>query len=126
MSLASTFWFYLLREGPPTCLRKGRQITQTDNGCLCCWNCVYQIYFTLMNCSKNLFIISSVCCRMKWDFNFALVPYGVRWRKYRRLFHQYFHVNTVYKYLPIQRREVHAFLRRLLVTPDNFLHHIQQ
>ena len=63
---------------------------------------------------------------MKWDFNFGFIPYGVRWRKYRRLFHHYFHVNMVNKYLPIQRREVHAFLRRLLVTPDNFLHHIQQ
>ena len=62
---------------------------------------------------------------MKWDFNFGFIPYGARWRKLRKLFHENF-IDTVYKYLPIQRREVHAFLHQLLVTPDNFLHHTQQ
>ena len=63
---------------------------------------------------------------MKWDFNFGFIPYGARWRKLRKLFHENFHIDTVYKYQPMQRREVHAFLCRLLVTPDNFLHHIRQ
>lgn len=62
---------------------------------------------------------------MKWDFNLGLLPYGVWWRKHRRSFHQHFHEGAVSKYMPIQKREVHAFLRRLLVTPDNFLHHIR-
>ena len=126
MSLASTLWFYALREGPPTCLIKDRQITQTEYECLCCWNCRYQIHFILIcNCSKNCFIIF-VCCRMRWDFDFAFLPYGVQWRKYRKLFHEYFNIKTVHKYQPIQRRGVHVFLRQLLVTPDNFLHHIRQ
>ena len=64
--------------------------------------------------------------RMKWDFNIAILPYGVGWRRHRRSFHHFFHINAVSKYLPIQRREVRAFLRRLLDTPDNFLHHIRQ
>jgi len=68
----------------------------------------------------------SVRCRMKCDFNMGVLPYGMWWRKHRKSFHEYFHMNAVSKYLPIQRREVHAFLRRLLDTPDNFLHHIQQ
>ena len=67
-----------------------------------------------------------VCFRMKWDFNFGLLPYGVWWRRQRRSFHQYFNINAVSKYMPIQKREVHAFLRRLLDTPDNFYDHIRQ
>jgi cytochrome P450 len=66
------------------------------------------------------------CFRMGWDFNLGFLPYGVLWRRYRRSFHQYFNIHAVSTYLPIQRREVHAFLRRLLDTPEDFLHHIQQ
>jgi len=62
---------------------------------------------------------------MGWDSLFSLIPYGPWWRKHRRLFHQYFHSNAVTKYQPIQRRETQAFLRRLLVTPDNLFHHIR-
>ncbi|KAF8815532.1 cytochrome P450 [Phlegmacium glaucopus] len=63
---------------------------------------------------------------MKSDFNMAFLPYGLNWRKHRKSFHKYFHLDVVSKYLPIQKREVHAFLRRLLITPDNFRHHIRQ
>ena len=68
----------------------------------------------------------SVRCRMGWDFSTPLMSYGVQWRKRRRSFQEYFRANEVHKYLPIQRREMHAFLRRLLVTPENFVHHIYQ
>ena len=68
----------------------------------------------------------NACFRMKWDSNISLMPYGVWWRRHRRSFHQYFNISAVSKYLPIQRREVRAFLRRLLDTPDDFLHHIEQ
>ena len=67
-----------------------------------------------------------VCFRMGWNFNFGLLPYNMWWRRHRKSFHQYFNINAVSKYRPIQRREVHAFLRRLLDTPDKFLHHIRQ
>ena len=56
----------------------------------------------------------------------ALMPYGLWWRKHRRLFHEYFHRDAVTKYQPIQKQEVQAFLRRLLDTPENFFHHIRQ
>ena len=65
-------------------------------------------------------------CRMNWSMNIAHMPYGSWWRRHRKLFHEYFHRNAVIKYQPIQRQEVQAFLRRLLVTPDNFFHHIRQ
>ena len=72
---------------------------------------------------KSLFFVT---CRMGWDFAMSLMPYGTRWRKQRRLFHEYFHANELYKYMPIQRREAHTVLRRLLVTPEDFLDHIRQ
>ena len=65
-------------------------------------------------------------CRMNWRISLAVMPYGLWWRRHRRLFHEYFHRNAVAKYQPIQRQEVQAFLRRLLVTPDDFFHHIRQ
>lgn len=67
-----------------------------------------------------------LCFRMNWEANFGLLPYGVSWRKHRRTFHQYFNIDAVTKYRPIQRREVHSFLRRLLATPEDFLLHIRQ
>ncbi|EDR10143.1 uncharacterized protein LACBIDRAFT_248415 [Laccaria bicolor S238N-H82] len=48
------------------------------------------------------------------------------WRRHRRAFHEHFHANTVHKYLPIQVKETQALLRRLLTTPQNFMHHIRQ
>jgi cytochrome P450 len=65
-------------------------------------------------------------CRMNARIAMPLMPYGLWWRKHRKLFHEHFHRNMVTKYQPIQRQEVQAFLRRLLVTPDNFFHHIRQ
>ena len=82
-------------------------------------------------CASNPFHLNeilkeSVCCRMGLGFATGIMPYGMRWRKHRRIFHENFRINAVYKYQPIQRREIHAFLRRLLDTPDNFLHRIRQ
>jgi cytochrome P450 len=67
-----------------------------------------------------------VRCRMGLSISLVLMPYGLWWRKHRKLFHEHFHRGAVTKYQPIQRQEVQAFLRRLLVTPDNFFHHIRQ
>ena len=54
------------------------------------------------------------------------MPYGPWWRKHRKSFHEYFHRDAVTKFQPIQRQEVRAFLRRLLVTPHDFFYHIRQ
>ena len=69
---------------------------------------------------------NAIRCRMGLDISMALMPYGPWWRKHRKSFHEYFHRNVVTKYQPIQRQEARAFLHRLLVTPDNFFHHIRQ
>ena len=65
-------------------------------------------------------------CSMNWDLNFAMLRYNLWWRKHRRSFHQYFHRDAAIKYQPIQQRGTKAFLRRLLVTPDDFFYHIRQ
>ena len=73
------------------------------------------------------FVQNALRCRMDLNrMTIGLMPYGPLWRKYRKSFHEYFHINAVSKYQPIQRQEVLAFLRRLLVTPDNLIHHIRQ
>ncbi|KAF9002580.1 cytochrome P450 [Cyathus striatus] len=62
---------------------------------------------------------------MNWTFNVGLLPYGDWWRVHRRTFHEHFRQNAVGRYQPIQQREALAMLRRLLDTPDNFLHHVR-
>ena len=84
-------------------------------------NELYVTFLSLQNFVKN-----AVLCRMNLSMSLTLMPYGPLWRKQRRLFDEFFHRNAVTKYQPIQRQEVQAFLRRLLVTPDNFFHHIRQ
>jgi hypothetical protein len=69
---------------------------------------------------------NAVRCRMNFSISMSKMPYGLWWRKHRKIFHEHFHRDVVTKYQPIQRQEVQAFLRRLLVTPDNFFHHIRQ
>ncbi|KAF8880642.1 cytochrome P450 [Infundibulicybe gibba] len=62
---------------------------------------------------------------MNWDIILSFLPYGPAWRARRRLFHENFHVGAVGKYKPIQARESRKFLRRLLETPDDFMHHVR-
>jgi cytochrome P450 len=69
---------------------------------------------------------NAVRCRIGFSINMGMMPYGQWWRKHRKLFHEYFHRNVVNEFQPILRQEVRAFLRRLLVTPDSFFHHIRQ
>ena len=83
-----------------------------------------ELYVTILSLQK--LVKNAVRCRMNLNISLSLMPYGLRWRKHRRSFNEYFHCNAVTKYQPIQRQEVQAFLRRLLVTPDNFFHHIRQ
>ena len=64
--------------------------------------------------------------RMDYTWNMAQRRYGPQWRSHRRTFHDYFHPNVVHKYHSTQITTIRAFLRRLLESPDNFVHHIQQ
>ena len=68
----------------------------------------------------------AVRCRMNGKISMAMMPYGQWWRRHRKIIHEHFHRNVVTKYQSIQRQEAQAFLRRLLVTPDDLFHHIRQ
>ena len=63
---------------------------------------------------------------MGWDFAISFMQYGEEWKKCRRPFQEHFRATEIYKHMPTQRREIHTFLRRLLSTPEDFVHHIQQ
>ncbi|KAF8908212.1 cytochrome P450 [Gymnopilus junonius] len=62
---------------------------------------------------------------MGWDFSFAHMRYGERWKKHRRVFHRQFQQAIAPAYWSIQRREAHALLRRLLHSPENLDYHLR-
>ncbi|KAJ7459914.1 cytochrome P450 [Mycena latifolia] len=56
-----------------------------------------------------------------WDFNFGFMPYGTKWRRYRRTMQQHFRQDVSRVYQPIQKKKIHDFLRGLLSRPENFV-----
>ncbi|KAF9646067.1 cytochrome P450 [Thelephora ganbajun] len=58
-----------------------------------------------------------------WDF--ALNGYGSRWRRCRKLFHEFLNVNAVSRFDNYLDKHTRRFLSRLAETPDNFLDHTQ-
>ncbi|KAJ6483827.1 cytochrome P450 [Mycena vitilis] len=62
---------------------------------------------------------------MGWDFNFGLMPYGEKWRQYRRLFHQHFRQDAAVAIRPIQLKKIHDSLCSLLNTPEDFSAHMK-
>lgn len=62
-----------------------------------------------------------------WKDTFVLVPYGDRFRNYRKFFHQVIGSNSsVSLYNPIEELETHRFLKSLLKNPDDLVTHIRQ
>ncbi|TBU24746.1 cytochrome P450 [Dichomitus squalens] len=49
--------------------------------------------------------------------NFALMPYGERWRRHKRAFWQCFYPSAILDYGPTQRDITHIFLEKLLDEP---------
>ena len=67
------------------------------------------------------------CFRMSWDIGlckFAVRPMVAKGEEI--ISRSISALIRVPDYQPIEKREVRAFLRRLLVTPDNLIHHIRQ
>ncbi|KAI0753233.1 cytochrome P450 [Daedaleopsis nitida] len=60
-------------------------------------------------------------------FSWALTlqGYGTWWRRHRKAMHQFFNPNVVHNYQPSVRLETHRLVKRLLSTPENFMHHIR-
>ncbi|KAF5325127.1 hypothetical protein D9619_010038 [Psilocybe cf. subviscida] len=60
-----------------------------------------------------------------WDFGTALMPYGARWRRQRRLFQKMFKKDMSLKYRSDQTRKLNDMLLALLDDPSGFRDHIK-
>jgi len=62
-----------------------------------------------------------------WKNTLVLLPYGDRFRRYRKLFHRSIgSINTIRQFQPIQSLESRRFLRKLLSNPQNLQSHIRK
>jgi cytochrome P450 len=62
-----------------------------------------------------------------WKNTLVLLPYGDRFRSYRRLAHQLFGNTIAMKtFHPVEELETHRFLKRLLLRPAEFSDHIRK
>ncbi|ETW78166.1 cytochrome P450 monooxygenase 95 [Heterobasidion irregulare TC 32-1] len=61
---------------------------------------------------------------MGWDWTFALMRYGPRWKEHRRVFHSHFN-HRVSEHQHIQLKISHELLALLLDSPVNYLNHIR-
>jgi len=62
-----------------------------------------------------------------WKNTLVLLPYGDRFRRYRRLFHGLIGTPAAVKgFYPSQELEAKRFLRRLLTKPDDLAAHVRK
>lgn len=62
-----------------------------------------------------------------WKDSLVLLPYGDRFRRYRRFFHKLIgSVNAMKQFYPIEDAEARRFLRRVLDDPNNLSAHIRR
>ncbi|KAF8262577.1 cytochrome P450 [Lactarius quietus] len=61
--------------------------------------------------------------RMNW--NIAFLPYGPRWRNWRKVFHDHFHPNASRQYRPRELKAARQLLVNLLRTPENYGEHLR-
>ncbi|KAJ7638494.1 cytochrome P450 [Roridomyces roridus] len=62
-----------------------------------------------------------------WKNTLVLLPYGDRFRRYRRLFHNIIGSRAAIKqFLPVEEIETHQFLRRVLAKPEDLQQHIRK
>ena len=62
---------------------------------------------------------------MGWDWTFALMRYGPRWKEHRRVYHSHFN-HSVTEHQEIQLDISRELLNLLLKTPENYVGHIRQ
>lgn len=62
-----------------------------------------------------------------WKNTLVLVPYGDRFRNYRKLSHQLIGSHaSMSQFHPIEEAETHKFLKRLLAKPDDLAGHVRR
>src|SRR5260221_6961649 len=60
---------------------------------------------------------------MNW--NVAFLPYGPRWRSWRKVFHEHFHPNASRQYQPRELKAARQLLENLLRTPERYGDHLR-
>lgn len=58
---------------------------------------------------------------MGWEWSLAMMPYGDRWRQYRKCFHQQFQPSAAPTFWPTQVNTAHDLLRRILDKPQDLV-----
>lgn len=62
-----------------------------------------------------------------WKNTLVLLPYGERFRRYRRLFHQLIGSHSAMsRFLPVEEQEIHRFVRHVLAKPEDLSSHIRR
>lgn len=62
-----------------------------------------------------------------WKNTLVLVPYGERFRNYRRLFHQVIGTQSAMSnFYPIEEKEARNFLKQVLADPDALAKHVRR
>ena len=62
-----------------------------------------------------------------WKHTLVLLPYGARFRRYRRLCHSLIGSQVVVKrFFPSEELEARRFLRRVLMKPDDLSAHVRK
>lgn len=86
-----------------------------------------ELFVWCASITEELLLTAGVIFRMNSaEYNTGFMPYGSRWRRHRRSLHDHFHPNIVQRYQPVQVTSARSFLRRLLETPERFMHHTRQ
>ena len=62
---------------------------------------------------------------MGWDWTFALMRYGPRWKEHRRVFHTHFN-HSVREHQEIQLEISKELLGLLLKSPEKYVGHMRQ
>ncbi|KIK63931.1 hypothetical protein GYMLUDRAFT_161793 [Collybiopsis luxurians FD-317 M1] len=62
---------------------------------------------------------------MGWDWSFGHMPYGPRWKMHRTMFHRQFQSSVVSGFWPIQLKEAHKLVRRMLHAPEDLINHLR-
>ncbi|KAK7062611.1 hypothetical protein VNI00_000099 [Paramarasmius palmivorus] len=62
---------------------------------------------------------------MGWNWSFGHMPYGARWKSHRTMFHRQFQSSVVSAFWPIQLKEAHKLIRRMLHDPDDLINHLR-
>ena len=64
---------------------------------------------------------------MKFDWLMSSMPYGLKWRRHRALFHHHFHPNDIAAVHPVVTKEVNVLLHNLIdFKGDGLFHHVRR